>query len=67
MPWKVLEKHSKALKSPWILHFTGGFNSVFGNLNQYKMLHQIKAPQFYTDYLKLIYLVMDSSISEVEF
>ena len=31
------------------------------------MLHQIKAPQFYTNYLKLIYLVMDSSISEVEF
>ena len=31
------------------------------------MLHQIKAPQFYTNYLKLISLVMDSSISEVEF
>ena len=31
------------------------------------MLHQIKAPQFYTNYLKLIPLVMDSSISEVEF
>ena len=31
------------------------------------MLHQIKALQFYTDYLKLISLVMDSSISEVEF
>ena len=31
------------------------------------MLHQIKAQQFYTYYLKLIYLVMDSSISEVEF
>ena len=31
------------------------------------MLHQIKAPQFYTKYLKLISLVMDSSISEVEF
>ena len=35
LPWKVLEKHSKALKSPWILLFTGGFNSVFGVLNQY--------------------------------
>ena len=31
------------------------------------MLHQIKAPQFYTNYLKLISLVMDYSISEVEF
>ena len=31
------------------------------------MLHQIKAPQFYTNYLKLISLVMNSSISEVEF
>ena len=31
------------------------------------MLHQIKAPEFYTNYLKLISLVMDSSISEVEF
>ena len=31
------------------------------------MLLQIKAPQFYTDFLKLMSLVMDSSISEVEF
>ena len=31
------------------------------------MLHQIKAPQFYTNFLKLISLVMHSSISEVEF
>ena len=31
------------------------------------MLHQIKAPKFNTDFLKLIPLVMDSSISEVEF
>ena len=30
------------------------------------MLHQIKAPQFYTNYLKLISLVMDLSISEVK-
>ena len=32
------------------------------------MLHQIKAlaPKFYTNYFKLITLVMDSSISEVE-
>ena len=31
LPWKVLEKHSKTLKSPWILSITGGFNSVFGS------------------------------------
>ena len=29
LPWKVLDKHSKALKSPWILPITGGFNTVF--------------------------------------
>ena len=65
-----------ALKSPWILPFTEGFNSVFGDPNQYKlvclylvqqMLHQIKAPQFYTNFLKLISLEMQSSISEAEF
>ena len=38
LPWKVLEKHSKALKSPWILLFTGGFNTVFGDLNHYKIV-----------------------------
>ena len=31
------------------------------------MLHQIQAPQFYANYLKLISLVMDSSFSEEEF
>ena len=31
------------------------------------MLHQITAPQFHTNYLKLISLIMDLSISEVEF
>ena len=58
------------------INFTGGFNTVFGDLNQYKivvphlvqhMLHQIKAPQFQTNFLKLISSVMQSSISEVEF
>ena len=38
LPWKVVEKHSKALKSPWILPFTGVFNTVFGDLNQYKIV-----------------------------
>ena len=32
-----------------------------------QMLHQIKSPQFYTNFLKIISLVMDSSISEIEF
>ena len=41
--------------------------AVFGDLNQYKMLHQIKAPQSYTNFLKLISSVMQTSISEVEF
>ena len=45
--WKVLEikyalkstwKTLKTLKSPWILPFTGGFNNVFGDLNQYKIV-----------------------------
>ena len=27
-----------ALKSPWILPFTGGYKSVFGDLNQYKFV-----------------------------
>ena len=57
MPWKVLEKYSKALKSPWILYFTGGFNSAFDDLNEYKIevpsyAAPIKASQFYTNYLK---------------
>ena len=38
LSWKVLEKLSKALKSPWILPFKGGFNTVFGYLNQYKFV-----------------------------
>ena len=31
------------------------------------VLHQIKTPQFDTNFLKCISLVMDSSISKVEF
>ena len=31
------------------------------------MLHQMKAPQFYTNFLKQISLVMDSILSEVGF
>ena len=38
LPWKVLVKHSVALKSPWILPFTGGFNTVFWDPYQYKLV-----------------------------
>ena len=38
LPWKVLEKHSKALKSPWILPFTGGLDTVFWDLNHNKIM-----------------------------
>ena len=36
LSWKVLEKPSNTLKSPWIVPFTGGFNTVLGDLIQYK-------------------------------
>ena len=47
LSWKVLKikyalkssrKTLKVQKSPWILPFTGGFNTVFGDLKQYKIL-----------------------------
>ena len=72
----MLEKHSRALESPWILPLTGGFNTVFGDLNQYKIVvllfgaayaAPIKGTTIYTNFLKLISSVMQSSISEVEF
>ena len=34
LPWKVLENHSEALKSPWILLFSVGLSTVDGELNQ---------------------------------
>ena len=43
------------------------FKVIFFFLIFLNMLHQIKTPQFYTNFLKLISLVMDSSISDVEF
>ena len=33
----VLKSTCKNTQSPWILPFTGGFNTVFGDLNQYKI------------------------------
>ena len=46
---KKLEKHSKALKSPWILPFIVGFNTVFLDLNRYKIVVHLfgAAYQFY--------------------
>ena len=35
---KVLEKYSNALKTRWILPITGGLNTVFGDVNQYKIV-----------------------------
>ena len=70
---KYLKNTQRHLKVLDFFPFTGGFNSVFGDLNQYKIMVPLfgaayaKAPQFYTYYLKLISLEMDSSISEVEF
>ena len=34
----ALKSAWKTLKRPWILPFTGGFNTVFGYLNQYKIV-----------------------------
>ena len=42
MPWKVLENLSNALKSPWILLFSVGLNTVDSDLNQ----HNIAVPLF---------------------
>ena len=36
--WKVLENNSKALKSPWILVFSVGLNTVDSDQNQYKIV-----------------------------
>ena len=75
LPSKVLEKHSD-LEKPLNLTIYRGFSTVFGDLNQYKIvmpllgaayLHQIRASQFYNNFLIIKSLVMQSSISEVEF
>ena len=38
MPWKVLENHSKALKSPWILLFSVGLSTFDRDQNPYKIV-----------------------------
>ena len=70
-PWRVLENHSKALKSPRVL-------LVDRNLNQYKIVVPLfsaayaafgaaYAQQFYTNFPILLSPLSQSSISEVEF
>ena len=71
-----------ALKSVFEFYHLQEESTVLRDLNHYKivvplfgatyaapnnMLHQIKASQFYTNFLILISLVMHSNISEVEF
>ena len=67
----ALKSTGKSLKVFEFYHLQEDSTVFFGDLNHYQMvqhmLHQIKAPPFYTNFLKLISLVMDSSISEVEF
>ena len=38
LPWKVLENHSKALKSPWIHLLSVELNTVDRDLNQYTIV-----------------------------
>ena len=65
---KSTGKTLKGLEKSLNLPFTGVFNTVFEDLNQYKIVvHQIKAPQFYKYFLKLIFYVKQSNISEVVF
>ena len=65
-PWKVLEFYHLQEDSTVILETWIRIKLWCLYLVQH-MLHLIKAQQFHTNYLKLISLVMDSSISEVEF
>ena len=66
---KILENHSKALKSPWILLFSVWLNTVDRDLNQYKIVVPLFgaafAHQLYTNFLVLISPLFQSSISEV--
>ena len=59
----ALKTTRKTFKGLEFYHLQEDSTLFFGGLNQYKigclylvqhMLHQVKAPQFYTDFLKLI-------------
>ena len=69
-------KNTHSIENSLNFTFYRTINTVFGDPNQYKlvclylvqhMLHQIKSPQFHTNFLKLISLEMQSSISKIEF
>ena len=67
-PWKVLEFNHLQEDSTLFLETEISIKKLWCLYLVKHMLHQIKAPQFYTNHLlKLISLVMDSSISEEEF
>ena len=64
------------LKSPWILPFTGGLNTVFGYLNQYIIVVPLYGAAYAAPnkgntvlyyFFQLISSVMQSSILKVEF
>ena len=64
-------KNTKGLEKSLNFTIYRRIQQCFWNLNQYEIVVPLfgaaYAPLFYTNYLKLISLVMDSSISEVEF
>ena len=62
-----LRKTLKDLEMSLIFTIYRRIITVFKNLNQYKIVMPLfGAPQFYTNFLKLISLVIHSSISRVE-
>ena len=76
MALKSTGKSLKGLEKFLILLFTVGFNTVDGDLNQYKLLclylvqhllHQIKAQQCYAYFQMLKFSLSRSNIPEVEF
>ena len=71
-PRKVLENHSKALKSPGILLFSIGLSPADRDLNQYRidvpLFGAAAAPNvLYTNFPVLMSPLSQCSISEVEF
>ena len=71
-----VENHSKALKSPGILHFSVGLSTVDRDLNHYKIAVSIfgaayaaanKGKTIYTNFLVIMPQLSQSSFSEEEF
>ena len=76
MPWKVRENHANTLKVLEFFYFLEELALLIEIENRIKllclhlvqqMLHQIKAQQFYANFLILISPLSQASISEVEF